>query len=241
MFSKELRRKIFLKYNIEERCLNTPIHYRIPSNLGDNPYLLYNNSKEQKLKKKISKISSNITKYSRNKENNIKQIKDNIQKNKIDIIFNKTYYKTNNNIRKSDGLFISKDKIKEISNISKEKIKNDLMNKKRFYDSIFKKEYHRNIDRYFLDKQYTWSKTFLEQKQIKKYKNLYKIEYIDTMPSFPQKIYCNYKYKRDKTIPKIIKLNSSNKSFLFNKRTKLLIKNIKFSIDQLKKGTLYNK
>lgn len=231
MFSKELRKKIILKFNIEECCINRPLHYRIPTTLDSNPYLIYNNLNEERFKKKIFKISRNITNYSRNKENNIQQIKTNLQRNKIDFIFNKTYDKINNNkYRNIDNINISNKKLQTISNFSKEKIKTDLINKNNFYNSLFKKEGHRNNNNYFLDKQFTWSKTLLEQKQIKKYKKIYKLKYIDTFSSIPKKIYNSHKYKRDITIPKIIKLNSySNR--LFNKKRKN-ITNIKYSFDK---------
>ena len=113
-----------------------------------------------------------------------------------------------------------------MSSFSKEKMKNDLENKNIFINhSLFKKKYYRNNDNYFFNKQYNWSKTLLEQKKIKNYKKIYKIKYIDTLPSINKKIYENHKYQRDKTIPKIIKLNSS-----INKSKKRKILNLKRNI-----------
>jgi len=243
MFSKELRKKIFKKFNIEESCLNRPIHYKIPDNVGINTYLIYNSLNEQKLNKKVKKISRNITNYSLNKGNNIRQLKNSVQRNKIDIIFNKTYDKLSNQFRNSEYYLDSNKKPETISNFRKEKIKDDITNKNNFYNSIFKKNYYRNNDNYFLDKQYTWSKTLLERRQIKKYKKIYKIQYIDTLPSFHKKIYENHKYQRDKSIPKIIKINSpndnnSNKSTLFNKK-KRIIENKKKSFS-IKKRINFN-
>ena len=213
MISKELRRIIFQKYNIEESSINRPIHYKIPENIGKNTYFIFNKLKEELLNKNI--CNNNKTLYSINKENNIKKIKNNIQRNKIEIEFNKTYNKINHKIEYKPNKHITPiRKLETISLLRKEKIKDDLINMKNFYHSIFKKKYFRNKDNYFIEKHYTWSKILLEQKKIKKYKNRYKIKYIDILPNFHKKIFENHKYKRDGTIPKIIKLNIQNK---FNK------------------------
>ena len=226
MISKELRRKIFLKFDIEESNINRPIHYKIPDNTGKNTYLIYNTLDEQRLNNKISKISANKTYYEIKTEKNIRQIKNNIKRSKIDFLFNKTYDKIFNKININSNYLIKKRNIEEMSSFSKEKMKNDLENKNIFINhSLFKKKYYRNNDNYFFNKQYNWSKTLLEQKKIKNYKKIYKIKYIDTLPSINKKIYENHKYQRDKTIPKIIKLNSS-----INKSKKRKILNLKRNI-----------
>lgn len=219
MISKELRKKIFLKYNIEESNINRPIHYKIPDNIGVNYYLINNNLDEQRLNKKISKILKNKTNYTINKENNIKKIKNRILNNKIDILFNKTYDTINNKIIIYPNYYIQKRKCDKILVFSKGKMKDDIAKKSNVYNFLFKKKIYRNRDNYFLDKQYTWSKELLDQKKLKNYEALYKIKYIDTIPSFHNKIYENHKYIRDRTIPKIIKINSNSKKYiLFNKK-----------------------
>ena len=224
MLSKEIRKYFFQKFSIKESMINRPIHYKIPENTGINTYLIYNNFNEQRLHKKISGISRNRTNYSKSKENNIRKIKNNIERTKLDILFSKTYDKINN---KKNYTIIPNRKLEIITKQNKETIKDDITHKNNFYNNLFKKRLYRNNDNYFLDKQYTWSKTFLEQKKIKDYKNFYKIKYIDTIPSFQRKIYDPHKYQRDKTIPKIIKLNSpehSYKSNLFYKRKNIFQK-----------------
>ena len=209
------------KFDIEESTINRPIHYKIPENTGINSYFIYNNLNEQKLIKKISNISRNSTKYSNSKEKKIGEIKNIIERNKIDILFSKTYDKINN---KNNYTTIPKRRLETISKHKKEIIKDDITNKNNYYNFLFRKKHYRNNDNYFLNKQYIWSKTVLDQKKIKAYKNIYKIKYIDILPSFQKKIYENHKYKRDKTIPKILKLNSHEKPYnsnLFNKRKKI--------------------
>ena len=225
MLSKELRRRFLQKFDIEESNINRPIHYKIPENTGINCYFIYNNLNEQKLNQKISNISRNSTKYSNSKEKKIGKIKNIIERNKIDILFSKTYDKINN---KNNYTIIPKRKLETISKHKKEIIKDDITNKNNYYNFLFKKKPYRNNDNYFLNKQYAWSKTFLDQKKIKAYKNIYKIKYIDILPSFHKKIYENHKYKRDKTIPKILKLNSHEKPYnsnLFNKRKNIFQRN----------------
>ena len=237
MISKELRRKIFLKFDIEESNINRPIHYKIPDNTGKNSYLIYNTVDEQRLNKKISKITKNKTNYEKNTENNIRQIKKNIKKSKIDILFNKTYDKIFNKIDINSNYLMQKRIFVEMSSFSKEKMKDDLENKNIFINNtLFKKKFYRNNNNYFFNKQYNWSKTLLEQKKIKNYKKIYKIKYIDTLPSITKKIYENHKYQRDKTIPKIIKLNStinSKKRNILNLKRKIIL-NQKYSIDKNK-------
>ena len=227
MISKEFRRKLLQHYNIEESSINRPIHYRIPDNVGINIYLKYHNLKELILNQKISKISNSKTLYTIKKENNIRQIKNNIQRNKIEIEFSKTYNKINCKRNYRPSKYITpKRKLETISLLRKEKIKDELINTKNFFNSVFKRKYFRNRDNFFIEKQNTWSKLLLEQKNIKKYKNRYKIKYIDTLPSFHKKIYENHKYQRDRTIPKIIKLNTPNipKKTNFNRNVRNFFK-----------------
>ena len=166
MISKELRRNILLKFDIEESNINRPIHYKIPDNTGIDSYLIYNTLNEQKLNKKISKISRNKTNFEKNTEKNIRQIKNNIKRSKIDILFNKTYDKIFNKININSNYLIKKRNLEEMSSFSKEKMKNDLENKNIFINHcLFKKKYYRNNDNYFFNKQYNWSKTLLEQKK----------------------------------------------------------------------------
>ena len=218
MISKELRKIISKKYNIEESLVNRPIHYKIPENIGLHPFFLKNNSKERNFKRLINKINANNKKYSKDKEKTITQMKNNIKRNKVDLLFNKTYEKVNNNFRISDTNSVPKKKLETLSIFSKEKIKDEITKKCNFYNKLLHSSNQRNKDNYFLEKQYTWSNTLLEQKDINKYKNFYTIKYVDTAPFFPRKIYNFQKYKKDESIPSIIKLNNPIKSLLFNKK-----------------------
>lgn len=206
MFSKELRKQIYQRYNIEDSLINRPIHYSIPKSIGIHPYLILNNPKEDYFKKIISKARTKLT-YSRNKEKIIKKTKLNIQRNKVGILFSKTYDKINNNLRINTNNLIPKKRLETLSDFTKEKYIDDITNKSNFYNDLFKKNKKRIQDNYFFDKQNNWSNMYLEQKLINKYKNIYTIKYMDTLPFFPKKIYYKHKYEKDETIPVIVKLS----------------------------------
>lgn len=206
MISKDLRKQIYQRYNVEELLINRPIHYSIPKSIGIHPYLIVNNPKEDYFKKIISKAKTKLT-FSRNKEKIINKAKSNIQRNKVDILFNKTYDKINNNLRLYTKNIIPKKRLETLSDFTKEIYIDDIASKSNFYNDLFNKSKKRIQDNYFFDKQKNWSNKYLEQKQINKYKNLYTIRYIDTLPFFPKKIYYRHKYEKDGTIPVIIKLN----------------------------------
>ena len=212
MISKELRKQVFQRFNIEESLINRPIHCSIPKSIGAHPYLILNNPKEEYFKKIINKAKTKLT-YSRNKEKSINQIKSNIKRNKVEILFNKTYDKINNNLRLNTNNLIPKKRLETLSDITKEKYIDDITNKSNFYNYLFNKNKKRIQDNYFFDKQNNWSNIYLEQKQINKYKNLYTIKYMDTLPFFPKKIYYNHKYRKDETIPVIVKLNEPINSY----------------------------
>jgi hypothetical protein len=222
MISKELRKIIIKRYNIEESLVNRPIHYKFPENIGLHPFFLRNNPRERNFRRLINKINANNKKYSKDKEKTITQMKNNIKRNKVDLLFNKTYDKINNNFRISDTNSIPKKKLETLSVFSKEKIKDEITKKCNFYNKLLHRSNQRNKDNYYLEKQYTWSNTLLEQKDINKIKNFYTIKYVDTVPFFPRKIYYNQKYKKDGSIPSIIKLNTPIKSLLFNKKLKIV-------------------
>jgi hypothetical protein len=207
MISKELRKQIYQRYNIEDSLINRPIHYSIPKSIETHPYLILNNPKEDYFKKIINKAKTKLT-YSRNKEKIIKKTKLNIQRNKVDILFSKTYDKINNNLRINTNNLIPKKRLETLSDFTKGKYIDDITNKSNFYNDLFKKNTKRIHDNYFFDKQNNWSNIYLEQKLINKYKNdIYTIKYMDTLPFFPKKIYYKHKYEKDETIPVIVKLS----------------------------------
>lgn len=211
MISKELRKQIYQRYNIEESLINRPIHYSIPKSIETHPYLIVNNPKEDYFKKIISKAKTKLT-FSRNKEKIINKTKSNIQRNKVDILFNKTYDKINNKLRIYTKNVIPKKRLETLSDFTKEKYIDDIANKSNFYKDLFNKNKKRIQDNYFFDKQSNWSNIYLEQKQINKYKNLYTIRYMDTLPFFPKNFYYRHKYEKDETIPIIVKLSEPNNS-----------------------------
>lgn len=227
MISKELRKLIIKRYNIEESLVNRPIHYKVPENIGLHPFFLRNNSKESNFRRLINKATIDNIKYSKNKEKTITQMKNNIKRNKVDLLFNKTYDKINNNFRISGANSLPKKRLETLSIFSKEKIKDEITKTCNFYNKLLHRTNQRNKDNYNLEKQYTWSNTLLEQKDINKYKNFYTIKYVDTVPFFPRKIYYNHKFKKDGSIPSIIKLNAPIKSLIFNKKLKI-VKSQKF-------------
>lgn len=218
MISKELRKLIIKKYNIDESLVNRPIHYKVPENIGLHPFFLRNNPKERNFRRLINKITIKNIKYSKNKEKTISQMKNSIKRNKVDLLFNKTYDKINNNFRISGANSIPKKRLETLSIFSKEKIKDEITKNSNFYNKLLHRNNQRNNDNYFLEKQYTWSNTLFEYKDINKYKNFYTIKYVDTVPHFPRKIYYKHKYKKDGAIPSIIKLNTPIKAILFNKK-----------------------
>lgn len=211
MISKELRKQIYQRYNIEQSLINRPIHYSIPKSIETHPYLIVNNPKEDYFKKIISKAKTKLT-FSRNKEKIINKTKSNIQRNKVDILFNKTYDKINNKLRIYTKNVIPKKRLETLSDFTKEKYIDDIANKSNFYKDLFNKNKKRIQDNYFFDKQSNWSNIYLEQKQINKYKNLYTIRYMDTLPFFPKNFYYRHKYEKDETIPIIVKLSEPNNS-----------------------------
>ena len=222
MISKELRKLIIKRYNIEESLVNRPIHYRVPENIGLNPFFFCYNSKDSIFRRLIIKVTVDNKKYARNKEKTIIKMKNNIKRNKVDLLFNKTYDKINNNFRIHFANSLPKKRLETLSIFSKEKIKDEITKNCNFYNKLLHKTIQRNKDNYNLEKQYTWSNTLLEQKDFNKYKNFYTIKYIDTVPFFPRKIFYNHKFKKDGSIPSIIKLNAPIKSLLFNKKLKIV-------------------
>jgi hypothetical protein len=205
MISKDLRKQVYQRYNIEESLINRPIHYSIPKSIGTHPYLILNNPKEDYFKKKIRKAKTKLT-FLRYKEKIINKTKSNIQRNKVDILFNKTYDKINNRLRIYTKNLVPKKRLETLSDFTKEKYIDDITNKRNFYNDLLSKK-KRIQDNYFFEKQNNWSNTYLEKKQINEYKNLYTIKYMDTLPFFPKKIYYRHKYEKDETIPVIVKLN----------------------------------
>ena len=241
MLSQELRREIYERFNIEECCINRPIHYRVPKNIGQHPYLTINNEKEKRIKKIIGKIHNNIKIYSRNKVKTINQLENKVQRKRIDILFNKTYDKINNKFRVYNNNFTPNKKLETINTYWKEKIKDNLINHINFYNNLFKKNNYKKKRDYLLEKQYIKSKILLEQKQIQDYNNIYKIKYIDILPFFPKTIFYDHKFKRDTDIPKINKLFSpsySHKFLLFNKNF-CTIKNKKSNLNKYKNENKY--
>ena len=205
MISKDLRKQVYQRYNIEESLINRPIHYSIPKSIETHPYLILNNPKEDYFKKKIRKAKTKLT-FLRYKEKIINKTKSNIQRNKVDILFNKTYDKINNRLRIYTKNLVPKKRLETLSDLTKEKYIDDITKKSNFYNDLLSKK-KRIQDNYFFEKQNNWSNTYLEKKQINEYKNLYTIKYMDTLPFFPKKIYYRHKYEKDETIPVIVKLN----------------------------------
>jgi len=239
MISKELRKMIIKRFNIEEYLVNRPIHYKVPENIGLHPFFLRNNPKERNFRKLINKANVNNIEYSKNKEKTIIQMKNSIKRNKVDLLFNKTYDKINNNFRMSGTNSLPKKRLETLSIFSKEKIKDEITKKSNFYNKLLHRNTQRNKDNYYLEKQYTWSNTLLENKDINKYKNYYTIKYVDTIPFFPRKIFYNHKFKKDGSIPSIVKLNNPIKSLLFNKKLKI-VKSQKFVTARNKEKDNYN-
>ena len=71
MISKDLRKQVYQRYNIEESLINRPIHYSIPKSIGTHPYLILNNPKEDYFKKK-NKQSKNKTYFFEKQRKNYK-------------------------------------------------------------------------------------------------------------------------------------------------------------------------
>ena len=178
MLLKDLESKILKKYNLSTSCINRPVHFRIPeiyltNLLNQKPYLLSNS------KQKILSSSKNTFSFRNNDTIKRERItafqKKKLQKEKLDLLINKTYDKINNKIRMRNSFFPTnkETKIGYLSKYSKDKIKDDLIEKSYLmYPNL------KTIEKSNLNKQYEWSNNFLEQLKMQEYKKLYSLKYI---------------------------------------------------------------
>ena len=208
-------KKISDKFLLIQSIINYPIHYnsykfsKDPNNT--NNYLLMDSYKNIENKK-----TNSLSKYIKNK--NIKKtcLLKKLQRNKLDIFINNAYDKINNKIRDYNykNNYSNKNlmKLKTISQITKESIKDDLLfkyknilgNKNPFVKSPLKQK-----------NELIWSQKILAEKKLKDYRRIYSIKYlkIDNNIKFKVKNMKNSfniinnileeKYRKNKTYNKI--------------------------------------
>ena len=176
--------KIVLEFNLTQKALNRPIHYR-PKFVSqfenhNSPYKNQNNNKKHGFlatKKRIhypslSQISS--SNYYKRKNANTLNLVEKIKSEQIDILINKIYDKANNKIREYSYDLKEKNSFKNLDPIYRKQIKSDISNK---YQKFYNKTQNDKNNELKL-KRYFWSEKILDNKKNNEYKKMYRIKFI---------------------------------------------------------------
>ena len=176
MKSLKGKKKLSSNFLLIQSYINFPIHYQPKKYSKDpndnNKYLLMSSFPNI-----LSKRQEPLSQYAKKKKKNKISLIKKIQRNKIDLLVNNAMDKVNNNIRDYNlqTSSINKMKIKLLPILSKEFIKNDLMN--RYNDFLeIKKPLSKSPKK--INKEYIWSQKILAQKKLKDYRNLYSLKYL---------------------------------------------------------------
>lgn len=215
MFSKDFQNKVEQKYNLSHSLITKPIHYKIPDFVYKTKRDTINLMKDRlEFDSDLLNLPKSKTFYTIRKEKNIYESLNRIERDKIDILINRAYDQINHNIRKyNECIDHEKDlKLKYLPMITKETIKDEILGK---VDRYLSKDNKNTKENRRFDKEFIWSRNLMAVKRENEYKKMYRIKYIDVESEQGRK-YGKSNFKRDFTIPSIIKLNHTK--FLLNSK-----------------------
>ena len=175
MFTPKTRR-IPKNFHLIQSMINYPIHYKI-NNFAQEPNDTNNYLLMESYKKIENMKINSLSKYIKNKNKRKMSLIKKIQRDKIDIFINKAFDKNNYNIRDYNYKHINTNilKLKPISNITKESIKDNVIYK---YNNILgnKNPFAKSPPKE--NKDLLWSQKILEKKKLKDYRRFYSIKYM---------------------------------------------------------------
>ena len=171
MFTPKNKKKFSDNFLLVQSMTNYPVHYNPHKTSTDSNYI-YNNLLIKNIKNR-----NYISEYSKQKYKNKISLLKKLQREKIDILINNVFDKINYNIRDYNYKDTNKNliKLKPISNVLRESIKDDLIYK---YNNILGNKNPFPKSQPKVNKELLWSKKILEQKKLLNYRRIYSIKYI---------------------------------------------------------------